>query len=82
MTYQEKIALLSRNIWRKKEVNAYYDGIFTTCEINAILRRIKNKTLAPKQTVYRDEVLKIMKTSFEKEMKTLERCNQEKEIEE
>lgn len=82
MTKEEKLKLLGRNVWRKKEVNTYFDDIFTTCEMNAILRQVKVKTLAPKQTVYRDEVLKLFKTSVNKEVKTLNKLDSEKPNEE
>lgn len=78
MTKEEKLQMLGRNVWRKKEVNTYFDDIFTTCEINAILRKIKVKTLAPKQTVYRDEVLKLFKTSVDKEIKMLNKIDGER----
>lgn len=81
MTREEKLTLLSRNIWRRKEVNAYFDNIFTTCELNKILRLIKEKTAVPKETVYRDEVFRVLKTSVKKEIKMLQSLETIKEEE-
>ncbi len=73
MTPEEKLSLLSRNIWKKKEVNAYFDNIFTACDLKKIFRQLKLKTATPKCTVYRDEVLKLLNTSATKEIKLIKK---------
>lgn len=71
LSKDEKIKLLTTNLWSKKDVAAYYDYKLSAYQLNVLFKKIEVKTPFPKKTVYRDEIFRIMNTSFEEEYKNL-----------
>lgn len=71
MNIDDKLKLLQRNLWRKKEVNSYYDNKLTEWALNQIFRKINNKAPSSKTMVYRDDVFKVLNTTFEEELNNL-----------
>lgn len=71
MNVDDKIKLLQRNLWTKKEVNSYYDNKLTEWALNQIFRKINNKAPSSKTMIYRDDVFKVLNTTFEEELNNL-----------
>ncbi len=72
LNIEEKIYLLGNNIWTKQEVAAYYDNKLSAYQLNKLFKEIKYETPFPKKTVYRNEIFRLMKTTFDEEYKNLE----------
>lgn len=71
MTIEEKIELLGRGYWKKKEVNLYFDDVLTQWDLSQIFKKINNNSPSKKTMVYRDDVLKALNTNIDKELETL-----------
>lgn len=71
MTAEEKLELLKQSIWYKREVDAYYDYRLTPWGKNKLYSQIRVQTQTPKMTVFRDEILRINRSSVEQETKNI-----------
>lgn len=67
----EKMNILKKPVWKKSDVNLYFDFELSDWQLRKIFKSITNKPVFDKNFVFRDEVLGQLGTSVDTEFKNL-----------